>query len=301
MILRRIALAALLLLICGAGASWYVGGKLMAAVPRTVGAPPAELNAQAVTFASKSGSQIQGWFASGEPGKGAVLLLHGVRADRRDMVSRAKFLHARGFAVLLIDFQAHGESAGHLITFGDLESWDAIAALDFLRRSLPDERVGVIGVSLGAAAVVLAKQPLPIDAVVLESMYPTIEDAVADRLKLHLGSWGALGVPLLLGQMKPRLGVGAERLRPIDHIAKLGAPLLLLHGSLDRHTSLEEARKVFAAASEPKSFWEVPGAAHVNLHRYAARDYEQRVAEWFERYLRQTPSPLKHARSDRGG
>jgi dipeptidyl aminopeptidase/acylaminoacyl peptidase len=287
MILRRIALAALVLLFCGAGASWYVGGKLMAPVPSEVGHPPAELNAQAVTFASKSGSQIHGWFAPGKAGKGAVLLLHGVRADRRDMVSRAQFLHARGFAVLLIDFQAHGESAGNHITFGDLESWDAIAAIDFLRRSLPDERIGVIGISLGAASVVLAKQPLPIDAVVLESMYPTIEEAVADRLRLHLGSWGAMGAPLLLGQMKPRLGVGPERLRPIDHIAKLGAPLLLLHGSLDRHTSLDEARQVYAAASEPKSLWEVSGAAHVNLHRYAAREYEQRVGEWFERYLTQ--------------
>lgn len=295
MTLRRVLLAIVAVLLCGAAAAWYVGGKLMEPVPRVVGVPPAELGAREVTFRSESGSLIHGWLADGQPGAGAIVLLHGVRADRRDMLSRAIFLHALGYSVLLIDFQAHGESPGAHITFGDLESLDAIAAVEFLRSTIPGERVGAIGISLGAASLVLARKPLRLDAVVLESMYPTVEEAVADRLTLHLGSWAAVASPVLLTQMKPRLGVGPERLRPIDHIAELRAPLLLIHGARDEHTHPAEARRVFASASEPKIFWEVPGAAHVNLHRFAKAEYERRIAAWFDHYLKQTSRARSNA------
>jgi uncharacterized protein len=218
-----------------------------------------------------------------------VLLLHGVRGDRRDMLSRAEFLHGRGFTVLLIDFQAHGESPGKRITFGDLESRDVVAALQFLRRSAPGERVGVIGVSLGAAAFVLAEGRTPVDAVVLESMYPTLKQAVADRLQIYLGRWGSALSPVLLMQVRARLGIDADRLRPIDRIGDIHAPLLLVHGTLDQHTPIAEAQAVYAAASEPKEWWAIEGAGHVSLYRFASVEYERRVGEFLMKYLRLPP------------
>jgi alpha-beta hydrolase superfamily lysophospholipase len=72
---------------------------------------------------------------TGDAGRGAVLLLHGVRSYRRSMLSRAIFLHDIGYSVLLINLQAHGESAGKRITLGYLESRDVVAAREFLRRT----------------------------------------------------------------------------------------------------------------------------------------------------------------------
>jgi len=201
------------------------------------------------------------------------------------MVSRAEFLHRQGYAVLLIDFQAHGASPGRQITFGDRESRDVVAALEYLLRSVPGEHLGVIGVSLGAAAFVLADNRPPVDAVVLESMYPTIEQAVTDRLKFHLGSWGPLLQPILLMQIQPRLGIDPDRLRPIDRVGKIGAPLLMISGTRDEHTPIEETKALFAAAAAPKELWSVDGAAHVNLHRFAGAEYERRVSEFLKRYL----------------
>src|SRR4051812_38826143 len=75
-----------------------------------------------VSFPSASGSTLRAWFVSGRPGAGAVVLLHGVGANRTSMLGRLRFLHARGYAVLAPDFQAHGESPGAHITFGARES-----------------------------------------------------------------------------------------------------------------------------------------------------------------------------------
>jgi uncharacterized protein len=284
-VLRRIAIAVGLLLVTGAGFAWYVGEQLIAAQPAEMPPPPQDLRAQVVSFPSASGSTIHGWYSTGERGRGAVVLLHGVRANRMSMLSRAEFLSRLGYSVLLVDLQAHGESPGRHITFGDLESADAAAAVDFLRQRAPGERMGAIGVSLGAASLVLARKPAALDAVILESLYPTIEEALEDRLTLRLGSWGKIAAPLLLMQMELQLGVEAKRLQPIAHIANLGAPLLLIHGTLDRHTHLEEARRLFSVAGEPKSWWEVEGAAHVDMHRFAGERYEKRVSQWLGQHL----------------
>jgi fermentation-respiration switch protein FrsA (DUF1100 family) len=266
---------------------WRMGGMLASPAFRAVGAPPPELAASNVSLQSASGSRIPGWFSRGGAGEGAVLVLHGAGANRSDMIPRALFLHALGYTVFLIDMQAHGESeGGQWITFGDLESRDAAAAVEYLRHEVPGERVGIIGISMGAAATVLAEKPLGVDAVVLESMYPTIEDAVEDRLRMEPGPWAVPAAPLLIALAGLRIGVSPQRLRPIDHVAQLGAPLLLLHGAIDHHTHIEEAKAVFAAAAEPKTIWIVEGAAHVDLHHFAKQEYEARVGGFLAKYLR---------------
>src|ERR1700682_1799956 len=153
---------------------WFAGTLLTAPARRKIGELPQDLPERSIEFPSKSGSRIHGWFLPGRPGQGIIIVMHGVRASRVDMLDRARFLSRAGYAVLLFDFQAHGESAGNQITFGYLESKDARAAVMFAHTIAPDEKVGVIGVSMGGAAVLLADPPLSVDAVVLEQVYPTL-------------------------------------------------------------------------------------------------------------------------------
>ncbi len=282
---RWIALIALALGAIGLFSLLAVGDALTKPALRNVGAPPAEFPAEPVSFTSSSGGEIHGWLARGQPGRGALLLLHPLRSDRRSMLGRAVFLHQLGYTVLLIDFQAHGESLGARITFGAREARDVEAAVSYLTASVPGEPIGVLGVSLGGVAILLAKQPLPVQAVILESVYPTIEEAVDDRLRLHLGSLGPMLAPLLLVQLKPGLGVSPGDLRPISHISQLGAPLFLIHGANDQHTTAAEAAKLFAAASDPKELWVISGAAHVDLHAFTSENYRARVGDFLSRYL----------------
>lgn len=92
--------------------------------------------------------------------------------------------------------------------------------------------------------------------------------------------------PFLTCQLRPRLGVDADVLRPIEHVGKIGVPKLFIVGAEDRHTTIEESRQMFNAASEPKELWVVEGAKHVDLYPAAKKDYERRVLDFFERYLK---------------
>ncbi len=285
-ITRRVTAALACVVAIAIAAVFAAGWLLRRPAQAPVGAPPAHLAAEIVAIAGGSSDSVHAWFSAGRPGGGAVLLLHSVRSNRSAMLGRATFLRAHGYGVLLVDLQAHGETRGSHITFGARESRDAHAALSYLRRRSPGERVGVIGVSLGGAAALLGRGPLPVDAMVLEAVYPTIEEATADRLRIRLGAIGAAAAPLLTSQLRLWTGVAPEDLRPIDAIGQVRAPVLLIAGAEDRRTTLEESKRLFAAAPSPKELWVVSGAAHVDYHALRRPEYEARVSEFFGRYLR---------------
>lgn len=283
---RRLALSAVasasLLLVT---AWWVAGSRLSAPASRRVGEPPANLALHAVEIDLGTERTLRGWALDGEPGRGVVMLFHGVRADRRSMLGRATFLAESGFGLLLLDLQAHGESDGEQITFGDEESRDVSAALAWSRERWPDESIGAIGSSLGGAACLLGEAPLEVDALVLEAVYPSIEEAIANRLAIRLGRVGRMLTPLLTSQWRLRTGRPSSVLRPIERIGAIEAPLLMIAGSDDRRTTLEQSRALFAAAPEPKRLWVVEGAAHVDMHRFDPSGYESRVASFLTPHL----------------
>lgn len=268
-------------------ASYIVGDKLSSPALRSVGKPPPDFPAKTVTIPIGSEESIVGWFAQREPGLGGVLLLHGVGADRRQMLGRGRFLYQQGYSVLLVDLPAHGESNGARITFGTHEGQGVRAALHFLRAQLgPKAKIAAIGVSLGAASLVLSKTEQPLSAVVLESMYSTITEAVANRLELAAGQAARYFTPLLTWQLPLRLGIWPDELEPIAALASLHAPVLIAAGDRDRHTKLAETQRLFEAAGDPKELWIVEGAAHVDLYAFSPKDYEAKITGFLAKYLR---------------
>ncbi|MEP6730825.1 MAG: alpha/beta hydrolase [bacterium] len=278
------------------GAGWFLARPMQA----HVGAAPLDLAAETVSIAGGSNGIIRGWFSPGKRGVGAVLLMHGNGDNRTSMLGRARFLHREGYAVLLIDLQGHGESPGRHLTFGALESVDARAALDFLRAHAPTERIGVIGYSLGGAAALLGATPLPVDAMVLEAVYPTIEDATANRLRVYLGPLGPLLLPVLTAQIHLWTGISASALRPIDGISRVVVPMLLIAGERDTRTTLTDSQRMFAAAHAPKELWIVPDAGHDDFHGTHGAAYEKRVGGFLRLHLHSTDAGGSQSRVSEG-
>ncbi|MFZ2171134.1 MAG: alpha/beta hydrolase [Methylococcaceae bacterium] len=284
--MRRFFFAIVIVLLVFALVVSVTGEVLSRPARCTIGEAPKELKTKSVTLQTLSDESVAGWLIGGRPERGAVLLLHGVRTNRRQMLGRAKFLNREGYSVLLIDLPAHGESAGNRMTFGLREAEGVKAALRYMAQQLPDEKIAVIGVSLGAASFVLANvYPAP-SAVVLESMYPTITEAIVNRIKLYIGQLGGYFAPLLLWQLPLRMGVSPEQLRPIAAIPSLHTPVLIASGSEDRHTTLSETLRIFQTANEPKELWIVEGAAHVDLYNFNPMAYESRISTFLAKYLR---------------
>lgn len=284
--LHKIAVQILAFIIAVTLGIFAIGVLLTAPAPTAVGTLFADFPVESVQIPTSNESTVHGWLAYGKPGGGVVLLAHSMRSNRLEMLSRARFLKDQGYSVLLIDLQAHGETAGEKITFGLRESENIEASIAFLRRTFPTERIGAIGVSLGAAAIVLAKHDLRLSAIILESLHPTIEEAVDNRLKLHFGNYGSVLLPLMLWQLTFYLDTSTDALSPITRISNLNAPILFISGTDDVHTTQLETERLYATARAPKELWIVPGARHFNMHTYAGREYEQRISDFLSHYLR---------------
>ena len=278
------------LLLAGLGAAACAGAQMQAVAASRMPMPRRPRSGiETVTIQSGSGSALRAWLMRGIPGKGAVLLFHGIGSDRTSMLARAAFLHDDGYTVLAPDFQAQGESPGAHVTYGARESLDAAAAFKLLRDTLPNELVGVIGVSMGGAAALLGPGPLKANAFVLESVYPTIADAVSDRLESWFWPLGEVGrslAPALIGFVGSNVGVTEAELQPIDRIGHLGAPVLMLAGTDDPYTPLAEAESLYARAAEPKMFWAIRGAKHEDFYAFSPSEYERRIGAFFAQYLR---------------
>ena len=274
----------LLLVVC-LTVFFRLSGNLASPSNQPVGPAPEHLNAIDVTLKSESGSDLKGWFIPGRIDSVGIILMHGNGENRKAMVKRAEFLNSHGYSIFLFDFQAHGESKGKHKTFGYLESLDAQAAVRYMRSHPSIKKIGVIGISLGGAAALLSPDARSVDALVLEAVYPTFEEAASNRLKLHLGWIGPLFTKFLLLQAKPRIGVSLEDLRPIEKIGTIKAPLLLIAGSDDKRTTLSESKRLFSKAPEPKELWILNGAVHEDFHAYSPRYYEEKILSFFSKYL----------------
>ena len=281
--LRSAVIAAAVMVLVAAAVSWRLASALLGPANHPVSLP-GDFASATIAIPGKSHVIAGSWRDLGGNSP-VVLLLHGFRGNRASTIPRARLLIAAGFSVLMIDQQAHGETPGDNITLGWLESADVRSALDWIASRAPGRRIGVIGVSLGGASVLLGPQPAGFDAVVLEAVYPRLGRAIENRIRMRVGPLEALLSPLLILQIEPRLHVSAEELAPIRHIHRLGAPVLVVGGSNDRHTTEEETRELFAAATAPKEIWIVEGAGHVDFSRFDNAAYDEHVIAFLRRHL----------------
>jgi uncharacterized protein len=278
--IKKLLLYFLIIILLGFLALYFIGSYLTKSSNTTIGLPPSNLNAIQLQI-----NEISGWFHQSDISNKCVLLLHGVRSNKLSMINRAEFLNRLGYSTLLIDLQAHGETPGDEITFGLKESDNVKSAIDFL-KSKNCQKIGAIGVSLGGASILLGNKPANIDAVILEAVYPSIDQAVINRIEQRLGPFAAnLLAPTLYYQIPLRLNISLNSLKPINAISSLSAPVFIIGGSEDQHTKLEETKNLFAVANEPKTLWIINEAAHVDFHSFEKDQYETRISDFFSRYL----------------
>ncbi|MBN1669223.1 MAG: alpha/beta hydrolase, partial [Anaerolineales bacterium] len=96
----------------------------------------AGLRYQEVTFPSRDGLRLSGFFIPGKL-RAALIIVHGAGGSAGSMVQHAEFLAAAGYNLLLLDLRAHGGSAGDTLTFGLKEANDVLGAVDYLHQRLP--------------------------------------------------------------------------------------------------------------------------------------------------------------------
>ena len=256
-------------------------------------ASAAGLPVQNVAFTATDGVRLAGWFALASPQAPTIILIHGSKASRVDMLPWARFLFAAGYNVLLFDSRGCGQSAGWNITLGAREPDDIIGAVRYLqaRADLRVKRFGALGVSLGAGAALLAAAREPaLLATVADSPWATEDDQIARMATLSLGRLTVPALPYEPSLVSALIGARLADVRPVAVIGQI-APraVFLIHAADDANatTTTADEQALYAAARQPKVAWIVPHGGHVGaLDAYPA-EYQRRVLAFFAQYLGQ--------------
>lgn len=202
---------------------------------------------------------------SRNPKAPVLLYLHGARFNVVGSAFRAKRMQELGFSVLAVDYRGFGKSTNELPS-ETLAYEDARAAWEWLAQKYPDRPRYIFGHSLGGAiAIELAAQVTDETGTLVEGTFTSIPDVVSSY------KWGWLPVGPLITQ----------RFEAIERVKRIGAPLLVVHGSEDRTIAPELGRKLYEAATGRKAFVLVEGGSHHNTNAVGQPQYRVALAELF--------------------
>jgi alpha-beta hydrolase superfamily lysophospholipase len=256
-----------------------------------IGRTPSELSLawEALTCATEDLHQLRGWLVAPRSPRATLLLFHGIRNNREQLLSRLAFLVPAGYRCVVLDHRAHGESEGRQISFGYHERLDVRAVLKLARERWPDQPLGVLGMSMGAAALCflapeVARQSR---AIILESLYHDILTAFTNRMQSgHYPAYFGRLVRGVIRQCERRLGESAQVLTPADWVGALAPrPFMLVTGTEDEHSTPAEAQKLFARRQGPGELLFVPEAGHEDVCEVGGDLYRNTVLDFLDRNL----------------
>ncbi|PYQ16573.1 MAG: hypothetical protein DMF80_04395 [Acidobacteria bacterium] len=217
-----------------------------------------------VRLVAEDGVVLHGWFLPVDGSRLTVLVCHGNAGNISHRLDRALLIHAKLRAdVFLFDYRGYGRSEGTPDEAGTYR--DGRAAYLHLtgERGIAPGRLVLFGESLGGAVALQLALEQPSRALVLESPFTSIADMAA------------VALPLL-----PMRYFVRTRYDNLAKIAALKVPLLVLHGEADTTVPLEQGRRVFEAAPEPKRFFAIPGAGHNDTYLTGGEAYWQAWSEF---------------------
>jgi dipeptidyl aminopeptidase/acylaminoacyl peptidase len=276
----------------------HCGGRYAANTPASFTTPELDTTPylmpeyEEVSFASRGdpGITISGWWVPGASADApTVIEVHGLGSCKRTptVLLPAGMLHRHGYNVLLIDLRNQGESTVDTgrYTGGVKEYKDVLGAWDWVRseKGIPASRIGLGGMSMGAASVLIATGQEPEVAAVWEdSSYADINVTISDELSRN-------GYPSFLapgGIFIARLqGIDVTALGPLDAVPRLnGRPIAIVHGTADTRIPVKHAYTLKQAVEDHGGHpyvWLVEGVDHTRAVYEQPAEYERRLVDFF--------------------
>ncbi len=274
---------------------WLGASALVAWIFTRRSGPPFDEPPPAVAWANveghrletSDGQKIGAWLARGDPQKGCVLLIHGYRGSRRQMLPVMQYLVESRFTVLAISLRAHGDSTGEINDLGWSARRDVAAAVEFLQKECPRRPIYVVGRSMGAATAIFAAGDLKgqVAGYFLEQPYKDLTSATWNRLQHYLPpvlDWIAYGGLRLWAPVF--LPVAPARLSPYDHVQDIpeSVPVVFVTGSADRHAHLDEVTAMCRRIESHAKLVIFDGAEHEDLDRADSKLYRTTLLDFLK-------------------
>jgi dipeptidyl aminopeptidase/acylaminoacyl peptidase len=245
-----------------------------------------------VTVLSFDGTRLYGWWMAASVDAPTIVVLHGVKKNRTDVLRAALMLRNAGFNVLVFDGRGHGSSEGRYVTYGFYERRDVEAAIEWLvaEKKIDRSRVGMAGESMGAAIALQVAAHNPwIRAVWADSPFASLRRVAEEFARRVTRLPGAVLNPVLWTTLQIANYRGKFDVKTVDPLAlaaRITCPVFLVHGTADQLISIAHSENIYEALGGEKDMWTVEGARHARSVRHAKREYSERLTRFFNEKLK---------------
>ena len=246
-----------LLAYCGVLALMYVFQRTLMYFPDPARVSPAAAGlpqAEEVTFNSDDGETLLAWHVAPRGDKPVVIYFQGNAEGLKPRVGRFTWLTADGNGLLALCYRGYGGSTGRPSEQGLIR--DGRAAYDFVRTRDPGKRIVLFGESLGTGVALALAAEREVAGIILDAPYTSAAEV------------GAAAYPFA-----PVRWLIKDSFHSDERIARVHAPLLVLHGERDVVIPIRFGEHLFKLAHEPKRMIRFPLGGHINLDDYGVAKF----------------------------
>jgi pimeloyl-ACP methyl ester carboxylesterase len=266
----------------------YLADQLTRSKRHRVQGTPADLGLryEDVQFLTADRLTLRGWYLDSPGSRATIVLVHDLEATRADADLRLLQLQRdyvrRGFSVFAFDLRGHGESAGGRDSLGANERLDVRAAVAYVRRRTNGTQpVLVHGFGYGGAlAIAAAGQNPDVTGVIVDSAFLTMRAYMRH-------AWRRVPAPLfsLVTFFARRIfGGDIDALSPVEDIAQVTAPILLIHNEGDERVPVANTLNIAAASLDGRDqVWLLPDrVGHATAYRETPDLYLRRCLDFVD-------------------
>jgi fermentation-respiration switch protein FrsA (DUF1100 family) len=232
----------------------YVAQRGLMYFPETFRTAPAEAGlpqAEEVMLDTPDGARVVVWHIPPRDSGPVWLYFHGNGGALRYRVDRFRDLTAQGEGLVALSYRGYAGSSGRPNEAGLIA--DARAAYDFAAKRYGADRIVLWGESLGSGVALPLAAERPVARIVLEAPFLSAVDIAA-------GVYPFLPVRMLM----------KDQFRSDLRVAKVTAPVLVLHGDRDGVVPIASGQALYELITAPKRFVRFPGGGHENLGSFGA-------------------------------
>jgi fermentation-respiration switch protein FrsA (DUF1100 family) len=240
--------------VCGLVVLFFAQRSMLFPIPTAERTPPQAAGfpeAQERVLTTADGEKVIVWHVPARPGRPVILYFHGNGDFLAGFFGRFRDVIADGTGIVALSYRGYAGSSGQPSERGLLQ--DAAAAYAFATARYSADSIVAWGFSLGTGVAVALAADQPVGKLVLEAPYTSLADVAASAF------WFA-PVRLLM----------RDQFRSDERIARVRAPLLMIHGALDPTIPVAFGERLYALANEPKRFVRLARGGHNDLDNFGA-------------------------------
>lgn len=203
---------------------------------------PRDKNLQEVYFVTADNIKLNGWYIDNKSDT-TIIFFHGNGGNIYDNQERITLFQALGVNALMFDYRGFGKSEGTIEREGDIYA-DGEAAYQYVtsRGTKPENSI-IWWQSLGGAVAMHTALWKPLKRTIIESTFTSMDEKAQE-------TYWFLPTSLML----------RFHFDNIAKIADVHSPILVIHSSDDEILGIENSKRLFEKANNPKEFLETKGS-----------------------------------------